>query len=214
MSISNYSELKTAVANWMDRTDLDARIPEFIALAEAKYNRDLNCIQMDKRSVATVNLSSSEPQYIALPDDFNVMKRLRITSVQGRPILSYRNPTQLAEFIMSRADATGQPVYFTVFGPEMELAPIPDQAYTLEMTYKRDLPALSDTQTTNWLLTQAPDAYLYGALLESEPFLKNDARLPMWTAARSFVVDQLNRQSQDNMFGASPIQMTVSGYTP
>ena len=198
----------------MDRTDLTARIPEFIALAEAKYNRDLSCIQMDKRATASININSTEPQYLALPDDFNFMKRLRITSVAGRPLLAYRTPIQLAEFVAARGDATGQPLYFTVFGPEMELAPVPDQSYTLEMTYKRDIPALSNTQTTNWLLTQAPDAYLYGALLEAEPFMKNDSRISVWTAARQFVVDQLNAQSQDKMFGASPIQMMPSGYTP
>lgn len=214
MSITTYTELQAAVASWMDRTDLTSVIPDFISLAETKLNRELRCIQMEKRSTASVNMSSSEPQYIALPDDFRMMRRLRLSSVTGKPVLAFRSPTQIADYNFSRADTTGQPLYFTVFGSEMELSPVPDSAYTLEMIYASNITPLSSTAPINWLLTQAPDAYLYGALMESEPYMKNDPRIGVWATGRQLAIDELNRQSQQQAYGASPIGISVSGATP
>lgn len=217
MAIGTYAQLVTAVTEWLAReTDatLVARIPDFIALAEAKFNRELRCYQMEKRSTAIVDMASTEPQYISVPSDFQTMRRFRISSVEGRPSLAFKSGVQVEEYITGTADTAGQPRYYTVFGSEFELLPRPDQAYTLEMVYRANLQALSADNATNWLLVLAPDAYLYGALLESAPYIKEDERINTWGTGFKFALEGLNQLSMDATYNAGPLVMSVTGVTP
>jgi len=214
MAINTYATLQTAVANWLARDDLTTRIPEFITLAEAKFNRDLRCMQMESRSTASVNLAASEPEFIALPGDFQTMRRVRLSSVDGKPRLEFLNGTQADEFRYGTANTAGQPRYFTVFGDEMELIPTPDIAYTIEMVYRANIAALSDSNTTNWLLTLAPDLYLYAALMESAPYMKEDNRLNVWSAGYKHAIDGLNALSMEQAYGSGPLAIRLSGNAP
>ena len=108
--------------------------------------------------------------------DFQSMRRVRLSGVTGKPRLEFKTSAQMDDFRFANSNVTGQPKYFTVFGTEMELAPTPDSAYTIEMVYRQNIPALA-TNDPNWLLTLAPDIYLYGALLESAPYIKKDAHI-------------------------------------
>jgi len=87
--------------------------------------------------------------------------------------------------------SSGKPLYFTVVGNQFRLLPIPDGAYTAELVYYAKLTKLSSTVATNWLLTQAPDVYLYGALLQAAPYLQDDARIPVWSSLYQAGLDQL-----------------------
>lgn len=210
MAIGTYIELLAAVDNWLARTDLSARTPEFIALCEGKLNRDLRCIQMEKRSTTSVNMSSVEPEFITLPTDFQTMRRVRLSSVAGKPRLDFRSGVQADEYRYGIADTAAQPYYFTILGDEMELLPTPDQAYTIEMVYRSNIPPL-ETNSTNWLLTLAPDIYLYGALLEAAIFMKDDPRVPVWAEGYKYAMDGLNGLSQEKTFGAGPLTVRVAG---
>jgi hypothetical protein len=211
MALSTYAELQESVAGWLARDDLTARIPDFITLAEAKFNRELRCIQMERRSTATVDLASDEPEFITLPSNFQTMRRIRLSSVTGKPRLEFLSGAQADEFRYGTSNTEGQPRYFTIFGDEIELLPTPDIAYTVEMTYRSYLTALSDVATTNWLLTLAPDAYLYGALMESAPYMKEDARINTWSAGLGFAMDGLNKLSMDQAYGSGPLVMRITG---
>ena len=136
--------------------------------------------QMEQRATALVDTGSSEPEFISLPADFQSMRRVRLSSVAGKPCLSFKSGTQLDEYRFGISNIAGQPRYFTVFADEIELAPTPDAACTVEMVYRRSIPPLS-ANDPNWLLTLAPDLYLYGALLESAPYIKEDGRLQIRT---------------------------------
>lgn len=215
MSISSYSELQTAVSNWLARSDLTARIPEFIVLAEAKFNRILDVRQMEQRSTATINTASTDPQFISLPTDFQSMRRVCLSSVTGKPTIEYLTPTALYEMRFGTfADDTGQPAFFTIIGSDIELLPVPDSNYTVEMVYRKNIPALSDTNTTNWLLTLAPDAYLYGALLEASMFTQNDERVPLWLQAYRGALDSLTSLNFTSAYNAGPISVMPVGVTP
>lgn len=217
MAIGTYAQLVSAATEWLARDNdatLIARIPDFITLAEAKLNRELRCYQMEKRSTATVNLSNGEPQYIALPNDFQSMRRIRLSSVSGKPFLSFISMVGAEEYTKSVANAAGMPIYYSIFGNEIELVPVPDAAYTLEMIYRSMLSALTATNTTNWLLTLAPDAYLYGTLLESAPYIKEDERIQIWGSGFKLAIDGLNQMSMDATYNAGPLAARVSGATP
>lgn len=186
MSITNYSELQASVASWLNRSDLTANIADFITLAEAQLNTAIKANSMDTKTtlptVAGVNT-------VSLPSDMLGMRRLQVVGTYNQP-LSYRTPDEIS--IDYAANGSGQPVVFTVIGSNIELAPIPDSVYSLELTYAQRIPALTDTNTTNWLLTSWPNAYLYASLVAATPFIMNDARLPLWQALYAQAVDGIN----------------------
>ena len=211
--IATYTDLQTAVTEYLGRdqdTTLIARIPTFIQLTEAKLNRSLFVRQMEQRSTALADITTLEPEFISLPSDFQSMRRMRISSVTGKPLLTFMSQTQMDEYRLYSADVANQPVYFTIFGTEIELAPTPDQDYTIEMVYRQNIPALA-TNSTNWLLTLAPDIYLYGALLESAPYIKDDDRIQTWGSGFKIALDDLNNLGLTSTFNAGPMQVRVSG---
>jgi hypothetical protein len=211
--IVDYPSLQTAVTEYLARdqdTTLIARIPSFVQLAEAKFNRQLFVRQMESRAIAVVNLTSSEPEFIALPADFQSMRRARLSSVTGKPGLEFRSGTQMDEYRFKTADVAAQPRYFTVFGSEIELAPTPDQSYTIEMIYRANIPPLA-ANATNWLLAFAPDLYLYGALLESAPYIKEDGRIQTWGLGFTGALNDLNNLGLTSTFNAGPMTVRVAG---
>jgi hypothetical protein len=211
--ITDYTSLQAAVTEYLARdqdTTLIVRIATFIQLAEAKFNRQLFVRQMEQRSIAVVNTASSEPEFISLPADFQSMRRVRLSSVTGKPCLEFKSGTQMDEYRFCRSDVAGQPRYFTVFGDEIELAPTPDAAYTIEMVYRQNIPALASS-SNNWLLTLAPDLYLYGALLESAPYIKEDGRIQTWGLGFTAALNDLNNLGLTSTFNAGPMTVRVSG---
>jgi hypothetical protein len=214
--ITDYTTLQAAIVEYLARDQdatLIARIPTFIQLAEAKFNRQLFVRQMEQRSTALTDALSSEPEFISLPSDFQSMRRVRLSDVTGKPALEFRSGLQMDDYRFSSGNLAGQPKYFTIFGDEIELAPTPDSATTIEMVYRKNVPALS-SNSTNWLLTLAPDIYLYGALLESAPYIKEDARIQTWGLGFSAALDGLNNLGLTSTFNAGPMVMRMSGVTP
>ena len=211
--IVDYTSLQVAVTEYLARNQdatLIARIPTFIQLAEAKFNRQLFVRQMEQRSTAVVDTASSEPEYISLPGDFQSMRRVRLSCVTGKPCLEFKSGTQIDEFRFGISDAAAQPRYFTVFGDEIEIAPTPDAAYTIEMVYRKNIPPLA-ANDTNWLLVLAPDLYLYGALLESAPYIKEDGRIQIWGLGFTAALNDLNNLGLTSTFNAGPMTVRVSG---
>ena len=181
MALGTFTELKDAIADWLDRSDLTARIPDFITLAEARLNRDLRIRPMEVRSSME---TTSGQRYFNLPGGYIQMRNIQLNTNPIAP-LEYITPEMLDRLYGS--NATGKPRAYTLIGDEIQLAPVPDSDYTLEMAFYEKFTALGDgtsgTVTSNWLTTNAPDVLLYGALLEAEPFIKNDERIGLWLNA-------------------------------
>lgn len=216
MSITDYTTLQSTAIEYLARegdATLTARVPTFVQLFEAKMNRMLFVPQMEKRSTALVNLASDEPEYIALPGDFQSMRTVRLNGVTGKPRLNFMTPTQLSDYRYSIDNVTGQPIYFAVFGDEMELAPTPNEAYSLEMIYRANIPDLA-TNSENWLLTLAPDLYLYGTLMESAPYIKEDSRIQTWADGVSVALNDLNNLGARQSFDSGPSTISLPGVTP
>jgi hypothetical protein len=203
MAISTYAELQTATANWLDRTDLTARVPEFIDLAESTFNRTIR-----NRQMITKNDSYSlDSRYVNLPTDTLEVIRI-VVDVTPQITLQYLTPEEIAE--RRNSSSTGRPQYFTVVGGstnQIELLRSPDETYTSSILYYTKIPALSDSATTNWLLTSHPDIYLFGTLVEAEPYLKNDERMPMWSARLSKALEELKLQGEREMHTGSSLRM-------
>lgn len=174
MALDTFAGLKTTIADYLNRDDLTAIIPTFITLAEAKLNRKLRVRQMLKRATASV-----DSQYFAYPADWLQAKEFQLNT---NPIVRLQFVTEAYgdELKANNYVASGQPSYYTIIGTQLEVIPTPDATYTGELTYYAKIPALSDSNTSNWLLAYAPDLYLYGALTEATPYLKDDERLGTW----------------------------------
>ncbi|HJP69390.1 MAG TPA: hypothetical protein VJ846_10850 [Sphingomicrobium sp.] len=211
--ISSYTDLQTAIIEYAGR-DTDsvfiARVPTYIQLFEAKCNRDLFTRQMEQRSTSTIDILQAEPEFLALPSDFQSMRRIRLSSVQGKPFLQFKSGSQMDEFRMQADDVAGQPLYFTIFGSEIELGPTPDQDYTVEMIYRQNLPALA-SNSTNWLLSLAPDAYLYGSLMEASAAIDNQSRLQVFALGLKTAMDDLNALGMVSAFNAGPMTVRPAG---
>jgi len=215
--INTYTDLIAAVTEYLARdqdTTLIARIPTFVQLAESRFSTVLFCRQMEQRAVTVVDpTQSTEPEYIALPVGFQSMRRIRVISVQGKPRLQYKSGSEMDEYRYMRGDVNGQPEFFTVFGNEIEVCPTPDAPYTIEMVYRQNIPPLA-VNNTNWLLTAQPDMYLYGTLLESAPYIKEDERIQTWMLGVQSSIQALNELEKTSNFNAGPLVTRVSGVTP
>lgn len=192
MALSAYSDLKTAVASFLNRPDLTSAVPDFIALAEAQHARDIRHWRMEARS--TITASS---RYVTLPTDWLETMRLSMgNAAQGYRSLQLVSRDQMERDRAATADTSGVPTQYCLTGGAIEVFPAPSTTYdSAELVYLARVPALSDSQTTNWLLAQAPDAYLYGALVHSAPYLVDDARLPVWGGLYAQAVAALNASS-------------------
>jgi len=200
MAISNYSELKTAIASWLDRTDLTDIIPDFIALAETRHKRDFKIRRMETRVTANT-IDGSE--FYSLPDDYVAMRNIKLNTDPKTP-LEFLTPE-----IMDRLNAgssKGTPKAYTIKGNNIELRPIPDGVYQVEVSYYKHFTALSDSNTTNDMLTHHPDIYLYGALVEAEPYLQNDKRIQVWSGYYDRAKqDIITSNERDRHSGTTPV---------
>lgn len=175
MALSTFTELKAAIAGWVNRTDLTSAIPDFIALAEAQISRRLRVRAMIARAEATIST-----EFFAVPTDFAAPIRLTLEIEEDDiSVLEFLAPERFLEMKQGRPNETGEPEFFTVVGGEIQVLPIPDTSYTAELVYYARVPDLA-SNSTNWLLTAHPDVYLYGSLVQSAPYLKNDERVSVW----------------------------------
>ena len=205
MALSTYTELKDAVADWLDRSDLTSRIPDFIALAEARINRELRIRPMEVRSVA---YTSSGQKYFNLPGGYLQMRNIQLNTNPTTP-LEYITPEMLDRLYGS--NTTGKPRAYTLIGDEIQLSPIPDAAYEIEMAFYENITSLGDgtsgTVTYNWLTQNAPDILLYGSLMEAEPFIKNDERIPVWLNGYSNAIDKLQKADARDRHSGSAMRI-------
>jgi len=184
VAITNYSELQTAVGSWLNRSDLSSNIPDFITLAEASFNRVLRTRNQITRATSSVNA-----QYVALPTDLIELFNIQINT---DPIKRLEQVSlDKADDLRSSNSSSGTPAYFAITGNNIELIPTPNDTKTIEIIYYAKITALSSTNTTNWLLDNYPDIYLYGTLVQAEPFLMNDERLGTWGTLLSKAQEEL-----------------------
>jgi hypothetical protein len=207
MAISTYSELTTSVANWLDRDDLTLRIPEFIALAEAKFNRTLRLRSMEaKYSANTV----AGQRNLALPTGYIQMRNFQVNTTP-LTTLSYVTP-EIYDRLWG-GSTSGIPKFYTILANEISLGPIPDSVMEVEMLFYKNFTNLSSTVATNWLILNAPDAYLYGTMVQAEPFIMNDERVALWGAFLNNAIQELQEQDNKDRHSGSALRiMNTSGY--
>lgn len=187
MALTTYTELKASLADWLNRSDLTAAIPDFISLAEAQIERQLRTRQMIVRATASF---AAAAEYGTTPDDFLETKSIKLQTNPVTP-LTFQTIDAMDQLSNTTYLSSGKPLYFSIVGGQIRLLPIPDAAYTAELVYYAKLSKLSSSVATNFLLTQAPDVYLYGSLLQAAPYLQFDERIPVWSSLYQAGLEQL-----------------------
>jgi hypothetical protein len=203
VSIADYSALKSAVADWLNREDLTVTIPTFISLAEARFNRDLRVRQMIKR--ATTETDSGE-NYVTLPSDWLEARNIQIYEGSIPVALEYLTLEQADDYKRRRGSVSGAARYFNVTGDQLELIPEPPIGTPIEMAYYAKIPPLAECQS-NWLLTTWPDMYLYGTLAHSAPYLKDDERIDTWAALYDRGLAEINLADEKAQYSGSVLKM-------
>lgn len=157
--------------------DVDSAVDRAIARCEIRIQRTIRVRQMEtSTSIATVGGTA----IYALPGDF---LSAQFAYLDTDPVFSLAQDS-LANLFAEFADqATAQPQKFAVVGSNIHLRPVPDGVYTLKLFYYQSITPLSDSVSTNWLLEDAPDLYLYGSCLELSPYLGDDERIQVWKGA-------------------------------
>ena len=191
--IGTYTELQTAVGNWLNRSDLTARIPEFIQLAEAEFNRTIWTPQSEEVAAVAANG--------ALPSDFRAVRHVYISSDPKTP-LEQVSPSYLR--LHYGDSTTGTPVVYSLINDTMAFGPLPATGLSAVLDYYQSIPALA-SNSTNWLLTAHPDIYLFGTLVQAEAFVWNDERLPVWRAGLTNALEQLDMAGNKRRWGGGPL---------
>ena len=206
MALSTYSELKTSIASWLHRDNLTTVIPDLIDLCETKFNRVLRLSTMEVRSTATL-----DQQYETVPSDFLEMRSIQLTGGSGG-MLAYLTPQQANDTFKSTE--TGIPRFYSIVDSTIVFYPPPGGSYDMEMLYYKAIPALSDSATTNWMLTNHPDVYLYGSLKEAEAFIKNDPRIATWKQQYEEAIAQVMAADQRARWSGGPMQIRAGMFNP
>ena len=205
MALTNYAGLKGAIADFLNRDDLTARIPDFITLAEASINREIRHYEMENR--ATAELSG---QYLDRPNDWMETIRFHVTG-SGTTNLKLLSAAAMADKRQGAEDTTGHPKYYCHVERAFEVYPTADATYEVELYYYQKVPALSASNATNWLLTDHPDVYLYGSLMHSAPYLAEDERVGVWAQLYAAAVKRVNESGEDAMNSGSGLTLKVRG---
>ncbi len=177
MSIQNYGELKTAVANWLKCETISDRIPEFIELAENSIFHELDITDVETEATLTI-----DQREIALPSGFLEQRRHYIDVTEPVQRITYAQPEWLWLYDGGWKNSSAFPRYYTIEAGNLVFSPQPDSDYTGKWLYLARLDRLTDDADTNIILQQHTSLYLYGALIHAEGFLADDPRMLTWAS--------------------------------
>lgn len=174
MAINTLATLKTALGNWLERSDISQRAEEFIALATSTLNlviRDTRMVSHDSVTIA------SGTRYGTVPA--TMLEPIFLTSSDADLPLDQVSIQQLIQ-LRRQMTQPGQPNFYAMVGRRVEVCPVPASEVTLELSHYKEIPALVNDGDTNWLLTYRPDVYLYTALLHASSYLKDDQKVALF----------------------------------
>ena len=202
-AFTSYDNLKTNIADYLARGDLNDKIPMFVALAEKRLNRDLRLRQTLQQSTYTLNSGFQVPT----PSDFLEMKDIHI---DANPIVNLNFKTVSQFYRLDNVSGSGNPINYTLVSNNFVLAPRPTGSSVINMTYYKIPKILSDTNASNEYLDVCPDLLLYASLVESAPFLMNDERLTTWEALYTRGLTSITKSDEQSEFPAQPLAVQIT----
>jgi len=178
MTVASYSDLVTEMEAWLNRADLSDRIPTFIRLFEARMNRRLRSPDMEQTFSRTTVIGTNT---------YAVNSRIR----------------ELRDVYTADDSITAT---YRMTGENIVVDPTPTSEYTFYYSGYTTLSGLSLSNTTNWLLDDHPDAYLFGSLCMAEAYLGDDARTSLWKQAWDEALSEITKEANSKRLPAGPLQ--------
>lgn len=185
MAITDYASLKTTVADYLHRSDLsDSVLSNFVQLGEARLNRKLRLLQQE--AVATLTLTAGSDS-VALPTGW--IETIDVIYDDDKRAI---HPQNIKSLNSQRTydSTTSRPYLYATTDGTMKFEIAADQTYSILHNYLQKWDIATDD--TNWLLTNAPDAYLYATLLEAKAYIKSAQDMTIWSQGLSTAIDDLN----------------------
>jgi hypothetical protein len=203
-----YTGLKQAIIDFAlpggAEPEFEAAVPDFIRLAEARFDRELRTSNM----IGTSFIETADV-IIGTPDDCLEVILLSPWS-PDRVQYSSMDSLTLAQEVSSRL-ATGTPSGFTIMDGGLRPVPAPLGLTKYELVYYRSISRLDDTQWTNWILQTAPDLYLYASLAAAAAFLKNLEEIGVWAQSAADMIDKINERSLRSEYArGKPLVRSIS----
>ena len=207
MALTTYAELQTSIADWLLRTDLTAVIPDFITLLEARLARDPRM-----RTVVRTDPFTVDAETETAPTDFEEFISLAIDGDNSRyGDLDVVDPGILQEYQRRYGQgSTGMPRAVANVDGTFVFAPTPDQSYDMVLTYKAGFTALSGGAPSNWILASHPDVYLFGSLMMAAPYMKDDQRIQIWSAAYDTGVEEVHQALENSMYSGNTRRIVLN----
>jgi len=199
LSITTYSELQTAVSNWLKRSDLTSYIPDFVTLGEARIFRELRSVDMETSFSTAITTG-----VISLPTSYLALK---FSYINSSPVqwLGRKTARWIYENYPTRSsDST--PKFIAREGQSFIFGPYPDSGYTVKGVYYKNIGPLSSS--AHAVFTNNPDLYLFAALVAATPFIKDDKRVVLWEAQYQGILKSEQGRSDKEEYSGSPPQMT------
>ena len=205
MALTDFNGLKSAIALWSKRDDVTDFLDDFISLAENDIDKSLQLRTNEKRALATIN---NVDRFIVLPTGFIEMRSLRILVGSDWEDVMFRVPDSL-----NIKETAGTPYFYTI-NKQIEFDRVPDKSYQLEMVYYKKLTPLSITNTTNNVLTDYPDVYLYGSLAHLYRWARDEQNASYYDNFFNQSIARANMQEKRGRYGASPQIALPTGEVP
>jgi hypothetical protein len=203
MALANYTDLIASVASWAHRTDLTAIIPDFVSLAEARISRDL---RLRKQITTTSVLTTAYSDSVTLPADWLEFENV---SAAGNPEMQLTYvPVEHLDSRYPAGGVTGAPVFYTIEADNLLIGPTPDTVYTLNLIYYARFPALA-TNSTNWLMSNHPNIYLFACLIEAMFYTQNTEQLNLYNARYQAELNQLQTVDDRSTHSGSALRVKV-----
>lgn len=201
MALSTYSDLQTAIADFLARSDLASKIPDFIEMCEARMSRELNTRSQEGRTTLTTSIGT---EYVTLPTD---LRELRLVKINSDPITVLDSLSAQQLYSKYSSSAGAKPVAYCVVGTQLIMRPVPDAVYSVELLYSDGVEALTDENTTNTVLTRHPDAYLYGTLAAAYVYLMDEQRAAQYDGMFSRILEEIKKDTDKARHGGGGLTM-------
>ena len=201
MALATYANLKTSIANWLNRTDLTTEISEdFIVLAEKDFNSKLRIGRMIESNASFTIDSETE----TLPTGF-LQARSFVIPTNPKTALQFMTPFHQAE--TQGSSETGKPRAYSIEGTNFRFSPTPDATYTATLVFYKAFDALSVSVATNHILTNHPDVYLYGALYFASTFIRgmDPQTVGQFKSQYESALQQVEMADEKDKYNATPL---------
>lgn len=195
-TIGNYGALRDKVALYLDRDDLEARIPDFVALLEARINRLIRGVNQETRTTWT----TSDETY-ALPSDFRKLRKIHIEGSPDRA-LDEISPQSAAYMFNGQ---TGTPRAYFIEGRTITFCPPPTSSTTFRVTYFTRIEPLTSENDSNWLLEEHADIYMFGTLLEAAIYIRDAEAISLCSEKLDQALAELQRMARTDRYGGGPL---------